>query len=167
MIFINENTIALIGGSDKLMKRMLIILIVGLMLFGAGIGGGIVFGRKFQGANDGLGNTKTNAAPGPIFLVGDFTVNLAGTSNRIISFSVSLEVSNSKINDTIKSQNWLPRIRNEILLIAKDKVFEDLTKAEGVVQFGEQIKRTLNTILPLSKGETPIVRVMFESFVLQ
>jgi flagellar FliL protein len=149
------------------MKRMIIVLVIGLILFGAGIGGGILFGRKFQGADDGQGVTKPNAVPGPILPLGDFTVNLAGSSNRILSFSVSLEVLNSKISDTIKSQNWLPRIRSEILLITKDKVYEDLTKAEGVVQFGEQIKKTLNTFLPLTKGEVPIVRVMFESFVLQ
>jgi flagellar FliL protein len=124
-------------------------------------------GRTLNSVGNGSGNVKANAVPGPVMSVGEFTVNLAGNGNRISSFSVSLETLNDKINDTIKNQNWLPRIRNEILLIAKDKVYEDLTKAEGIVQFGEQIKRTLNTILPLTKGEVPIVRVMFESFVLQ
>ena len=149
------------------MKRLMIVIIVGLTLFGAGIGGGIILGRELNNNVDGTGNAKTVAAPGPIMPLGEFTVNLAGNGNRVASFSVSLETLNAKIDDTIKSQNWTPRIRNEILLIAKDKVYEDLTKAEGVIQFGEQIKRTLNTILPLAQGETPVVRVMFETFVLQ
>jgi flagellar basal body-associated protein FliL len=149
------------------MKRMIIFILIGITLFGAGIGGGIFFGRKFQSTDDGQGGARTETVPGPIIPLGEFTVNLAGTGNRIASFSVSLEVYNAKINDTIKNQNWTPRIRSEIILIAKDKVFEDLTKAEGVVQFGEQIKRSLNTVLPLYKGEVAIVRVMFESFVLQ
>ena len=149
------------------MKRMMIFIIVGLMLFGAGIGGGIFWGRKFANNDDGSGAKKI-AAPGPIVAIGDFTVNLAGAGgNRILSFTVSIEALNSKTGDSIKSQNWLPRIRNEILLVGKDKVYEDLTKAEGVIQFGEQIKKSLNTILPHTSGEVPIVRVMFESFVLQ
>jgi len=149
------------------MKRMVKFIIIGLTLFVAGIGGGIYFGRSFVSADNIPDNANENAVPGPILPVGEFTVNLAGTGNRISSFSISLEILNAKTNDMIKEQNWMPRIRNEILLIAKDKVFEDLTKAEGIVQFGEQIKRTLNKILPLSKGETPIVRVMFETFVIQ
>jgi flagellar FliL protein len=149
------------------MKRMMIFIVIGLMLFGAGIGGGIIWGRKSNNYDDGSGEKKI-AAPGPVVSIGEFTVNLAGAGgNRILSFSVSLEALNAKTGDMIKSQNWLPRIRNEILLVGKDKIYEDLTKAEGVIQFGEQIKKTLNTILPHTRGEVPIVRVMFESFVLQ
>ena len=149
------------------MKRMVIFIIVGLLLFAAGIGGGIILGKNIiNAADDGPGNAKI-AAPGPIISVGDFTVNLAGTGNRILSFSVSVETLNPKADALIKNQNWTPRIKHEINLLAKDRVYEDLTKSEGVIQFGEQIKRTLNTILPPINGEVLIVRVMFESFVLQ
>jgi len=149
------------------MKRMVIFIVIGLTLFVAGVGIGIYVVRNYLNVDNGQGSDKAVAAPGPIVSVGEFTVNLAGTGSRIASFTVSIETLNAKINETIKDQNWIPRIRNEILLIAKDKVYEDLTKAEGVIQFGEQIKRTLNTVLPLTKGEVAIVRVMFESFVLQ
>jgi len=148
------------------MKRMMLFIVIGLILFGAGIGGGIYFGTKFRDADNESGSVRV-AAPGPVVPAGDFTVNLAGSGNRIVSFSVSMEFLNSRVGDLIVSQNWLPRIRNEILLLAKDKVFEDLTKAEGVIQLGEQIKRNLNTILPTVNGEVAVVRIMFESFVLQ
>jgi len=148
------------------MKRMMIFIVIGLTLFGAGIGGGIFWGRKFSSADDGS-SVRTIAAPGPIVPVGEFTVNLAGTGNRILSFSVSLEALNVRTGDVIKSQNWMPRIRNEVILVAKDMVYDDLTKAEGVILFGEQIKKTINAVLPLARGEVPIVRVMFDSFVLQ
>ena len=49
----------------------------------------------------------------------------------------------------------------------KVKVYEDLTSAEGTLQFAGDIKRTLNSILPESKGEPLIVQALFESFVLQ
>ena len=54
-----------------------------------------------------------------------------------------------------------------MLLIVKDKVYEDLTSAEGTLQFAGDIKRTLNSILPENKGEPLIVQALFESFVLQ
>ena len=149
------------------MKRMVIFIIIGLLLFAAGIGGGMFFTRYFKNAaDDGPGNVKI-AVPGPIISVGEFTVNLAGAGNRILNFSVSVETLNAKADALIKNQNWTPRIKHEINLLAKDRVFEDLTKSEGVIQFGEQIKRTLNTILPQINGEVLIVRVMFESFILQ
>ena len=148
------------------MKRMVIFIIIGLVLFGAGIGGGIFFGRRFSSADDGSGSVKI-AVPGPIVSAGEFTVNLAGAGNRILSFSVSLEIVSAKAENVIMTQNWTPRIRSEILLIAKDKVFDDLTKAEGVVQFGEQVKRTLNTVLPRINEEVFVERVMFDTFVLQ
>jgi flagellar FliL protein len=151
------------------MKRMLVFIIIGLALFGVGVGSGMFFGRSLNSAGNKTeqGSATTTAAPGPVLSVGEFTVNLAGTVNRMLSFSVSLELLNAKADDMIKSQKWETRMRSEILLITKDKMYEDLTKAEGVVQFGEEIKRTLNKVLPSLKGEMPVVRVMFESFILQ
>ena len=148
------------------MKRMVIFIVIGAVLFAAGIGGGMFFGRSFGGGDSGAGDMSV-APPGPIIPAGEFTVNLAGPGNRLLSFNISLEILDAKVDEMIRTQNWLPRMRNEILLLAKDKVYEDLTRAEGVVQLGEQIRRTLNIILPNSEGEVPIVRVMFESFILQ
>ncbi len=65
------------------------------------------------------------------------------------------------------SSGWLARIKNEVILLAKDRVFEDLTSAEGIMGLAEDIKRTLNSILPPVKEKPPVVRVLFEGFVLQ
>ena len=53
---------------------------------------------------------------------------------------------------------WLVRIKNEILLIAKDKTYDDLNSAEGTVQFQGDIKRVLNSILPNVGGKPPSPR---------
>jgi flagellar basal body-associated protein FliL len=53
------------------------------------------------------------------------------------------------------------------LLIVKDKIYEDLTSAEGALQFAEEIKRTLNSQLPQVKGEPLVARVLFDSFIMQ
>lgn len=136
-------------------------------MFGAGFGGGLVMGRSMSDDDSRVssGGAIRVPAPGPLFPVGEFTSNLAGAGKHVISFSLSLEGSDAKALDVMNV--WLPRIKNEILLIMKDKVYEDLTSAEGAMQFGEEIKRALNAMLPDVKGTPPVVRVLFESFILQ
>lgn len=149
------------------MKRIIIFIIVGLVMFGVGFGGGLVLGRSMA-ANDAPADTgKKITAPGPIVSIGEFTSNLAGSGKHVISFTISLETLNPKAAEMVSSAGWILRIKNEILLIVKDKVYEDLTSAEGALHFSEEIKKTLNAQLPEIKGEAPVVRVLFETFVLQ
>ena len=124
-----------------------------------------MFGRSMA-PDSSAGQTKSVNAPGPLVAVGEFTSNLAGSGKHVISFTVSLETLNQKAADIVGNV-WLPRIKNEILLIVKDKIYEDLTSAEGTLQFAEEIKRAINAQLPEINGETPVVRVLFETFVLQ
>jgi flagellar FliL protein len=149
------------------MKRIVIFIIVGLVMFGAGFGGGMAVGRYIVPQGDGVMGGAGIPAPGPIVSIGEFTSNLAGTGRNIASFTVALEASSSAAADTILSPGWLLRVRNEILMMARDKIFEDLTNAEGTLQFAGEIQRALNAMLPSVRGEVPIVSVLFESFVLQ
>ena len=151
------------------MKRIVIFIAVGLLMFGAGFGGGLIFGRSMaESAGAGGAGGSVVSEPGPIIPVGEFTCNLAGSGRSILNFAVSLETTpDSKAVDIINSIGWHTRIRNEILLIVKDKIYEDLTSAEGALQLSEEIKRSLNAQLPQLKGETLIARVLFDSFILQ
>ncbi|MDR2180235.1 MAG: flagellar basal body-associated FliL family protein [Synergistaceae bacterium] len=149
------------------MKRIFVFIIVGLVMFGMGFGGGLVLGRSMAAAESDAPDSKKVPDPGPIVSIGEFTSNLAGSGKRVISFTVSLETLNNRAAEIISAPGWLLRIKNEILLIVKDKIYEDLTSAEGALQFGEEIKRSLNAQLPEIKGEAPVVRVLFETFVLQ
>jgi len=147
------------------MKRIIVFIIVGLVMFGVGFGGGLTAGRMWSPGN-GTGDRRV-ADPGPIVSISEFTSNLAGSGRHVISFAIHLETSSSRAAETITSPGWYLRVRNEILMIVKDKVFEDLTSAEGAHQFGEEIKRALNAMLPAVRGEVPVVRVLFESLVVQ
>ena len=149
------------------MKRIVIFVVVGLIMFAAGFGGGLTLGRAMAPAGEAGADSDKVPELGPIMPLGEFTSNLAGSGRHLISFAPSLELVNPRALDTIGSEGWLLRIRNEILLIAKDKIYEDLTSAEGALQFAEEIKRALNSQLPHIRGEVPVVRVMFESFVVQ
>ena len=149
------------------MKRIIVFVVVGLVMFGAGFGGGLVLGRTMASGDGAAVETRQVRAPGPIVSVGEFTSNLAGAGRHVITFTLSLELLNEKAVEVVQAPGWLLRIKNEVLLIVKDKVYEDLTSAEGALQFAGDIKRTLNSILPESKGEPLIVQALFESFVLQ
>ena len=149
------------------MKRIVIFIIVGLIMFGVGFGGGLALGRSIATAELEAEGTRKVEEPGPIVPIGEFTSNLAGSGRHVISFTVSLEMLNPAAATLVSSSGWLLRIRNEVLLIVKDKIYEDLTSAEGTLQFASEIKRTLNSHLPDIKGEVPVVRVLFETFVLQ
>jgi flagellar FliL protein len=149
------------------MKRIFVFIIVGLVTFGIGFGGGLVLGRSMAAGDSAASDSKQVPDPGPIVPIGEFTSNLAGSGRHVISFNVSLEALNARAVEVISGAGWLLRIKNEILLIVKDKIYEDLTSAEGALQFAEEIKRSLNAQLPEIRGEAPVVRVLFESFVLQ
>jgi flagellar FliL protein len=149
------------------MKRIFVFIIVGLVMFGIGFGGGLVLGRSMAAGGGDAPDSKQVPDPGPIVPIGEFTSNLAGSGKHVISFTVSLEALNAKAVEIVSAAGWLLRIKNEVLLIVKDKIYEDLTSAEGALQFAEEIKRSLNAQLPEVKGEAPVVRVLFESFILQ
>ena len=149
------------------MKRILIFVVVGLVMFGAGFGGGLLLGRSLAPSDAGNVN-KSIPEPGPIVSIGEFTSNLAGGGRHVISFTLSLELINKEGSVAlIQTPGWMVRIRNEVFLLAKDRVYDDLTSAEGTLQFAADIKRSLNAMLPDLSGEPPIERVLFESIVLQ
>lgn len=148
------------------MKRIIVFIIVGIVLVSLGFGGGLVVGRTVLSPEKGAPASKIEE-PGPVFFVGDFISNLGGTGGHVVNFKLSLEMSDPKAIEMIASPNWLARIKNEIILLAKDRVFDDLTSAEGVLSLAEDIKRTINSIMPTIGEKAPVMRVLFEGFVLQ
>ncbi|MDI9370636.1 MAG: flagellar basal body-associated FliL family protein [Synergistaceae bacterium] len=147
------------------MKRMMILSLVGVLLFSLGFGGGMMAGRLWLTPE---GSTPSNVEePGPVFFVGDFIANLTGTGNHVANFKLSLETSGPKAFEMVASASWVARIRNEVVLLVKDRVFDELTTAEGIMKLAEDIKRTANSMMPTIKGKAPVVRVLFEGFILQ
>ena len=148
------------------MKRLFMALLMALVRFALGFGGGLFAGRTFMSSEEKSPPTQIEE-PGPVFPVGDFISNLAGTGNHVVNFKLSLEMEGPKSMEMVSSSSWLARIKNEVILLTKDRVFEELTSAEGIMNLAEDIKRTLNSILPPVKEKPPVVRVLFEGFVLQ
>ncbi len=151
------------------MKRILIFAIVGLVMFGAGFGGGLILGRTMapKDANE-IGAGKVIKEPGPVVSIGQFTSNLAGAGRHVIDCTLALElIDKDGASALIQSPGWMNRIRSEIFMLMKDRVYDDLMSAEGALQLAGDIKRSLNRMLPDVGGEAPIVGVLFESMILQ
>ena len=125
------------------MKRILIFAVVGLVMFGAGFGGGLILGRTMAPEDtNAVGTAKVIQDPGPVVSIGEFTSNLAGAGRHVISFGLSLElVEKEGAAALIQTPGWLTRIRNEVFMLVKDRVYDDLTSAEGTLQFAGDIKR--------------------------
>ena len=69
------------------MKRILIFAVVGLVMFGAGFGGGLILGRTMAPQDDNaVGTGKVIQNPGPIVSIGEFTSNLAGAGRHVSPF---------------------------------------------------------------------------------
>ena len=151
------------------MKRILIFAIVGLVMFGAGFGGGLVLGRSMAPTDTNeVGTGKVVQEPGPIISIGTFTSNLAGTGRHVIDCDLSLELIDKEGSSAlVQAPGWMNRIRSEIFMLMKDRVYDDLTSAEGALQLAGDIKRSLNRMLPDVGGEAPIVNVLFERIILQ
>ena len=80
-----------------MLKKILSFLIVAVVSFALGMGGGILAGKTwFGGTSSGAGKTTQDQPPGPVFALGDFTANLAGSDNHVISFNLSLEMTSAK-----------------------------------------------------------------------
>ena len=76
------------------MKRILIFAIVGLVMFGAGFGGGLILGRTMapKDTENEIGAGRVIQNPGPIVSIGQFTSNLAGAGRHVLDCTLSLEL---------------------------------------------------------------------------
>lgn len=151
-----------------MLKKILSFLVVAVVSFALGMGGGILAGKTwFGGTSSGVGKTTQDQPPGPVFALGDFTANLAGSDNHVISFNLSLEMSSAKALEGIQNEAYKARVKSEVLLAVKDCQYEDLKSSEGVMELSEDLKKKLNSILPQIKGSVAVNRVLFQGLVVQ
>ena len=150
-----------------MLKKILSFLIVAVVSFALGMGGGILAGKTWFSGTSGAGKTMQDQPPGPVFALGDFTANLAGSDNHVISFNLSLEMSSEKALVGIQNEAYKARVKSEVLLAVKDCQYEDLKSSEGVMELSEDLRKKLNSILPQIKGSVAVNRVLFQGLVVQ
>jgi flagellar FliL protein len=140
-------------------KKKLIIIIAAVLLL-AGVGGGAaVFMMKKKAAEaeaaaaeDGESDGHARAEPKkdkkkegknapPVFVPLDpFTVNLADReSERYAQVGITLEIEDAKFGDDLK--NYMPAVRNNILMVLAQKSAADLQAHEGKMKLAREIRR--------------------------
>ena len=136
-------------------KKKLIIIIAIVAVVLAGAGGAAVFMMKKQAAaeaaaadGDGAADehapapsaAKHDAKAVPVFAPLDpFTVNLADReAERYAQIGITLEIDDSKTGEQIK--NYMPAIRNNILMAIADRTAAELMGREGKTKLAERIK---------------------------
>ncbi|MEN9890383.1 MAG: hypothetical protein RLY78_678 [Pseudomonadota bacterium] len=164
-------------------KKLIIMVVAGLLLLGAGVGAGMFLGKKKAPAEgeegaDGHGEThaeqpahdapKVTRDPKhpPVFVPLDpFTVNLADRdADRYAQVSVTLELADAKVEAELKT--YMPAIRSNILLLLSSRKAEHLITREGKEKLAQSILyasvRPLGYLIdedeeeePAAEGEEP------------
>ena len=149
-------------------KKKLIIIIAIVALVLAGGSGAAVFLIKKKAAAEATeaeGEAATDEqAPAksaakqdpkavPVFVPMDpFTVNLADReAERYAQIGITLEIDDAKTGDQIK--NYMPAIRNNILMAIADRTAAELMGREGKTRLAERIKRETARALGYEVGE--------------
>jgi flagellar protein FliL len=147
-------------------KKKLIIIVAAVLLVVAGGGGAAVVMMKKKAAaeaeaaaaeegEDGktakvaktVKAAKKDPAAAPIFVPLDmFTVNLADrTAERYAQIGITLEIEDAKLGDQLK--NYMPAVRNNILMLIADKTAEQLMDREGKARLALQVRRETSRAL--------------------
>lgn len=150
-------------------KKIIIIVLIAVLVLAIGAGAGYFFGSKAGGKSNSLstGITKELERPGPIVDFGDFVINLADKEPHLVNFGLSLEASSVNAQELLTDSGWRSHIRNEVLLTVKDRIADDFRSAEGIMELSDDLKRRINSILPVVDGKVPVRRILFSKFVTQ
>lgn len=138
-------------------KLIIIIAIAALVLVGGG-GAAVVLMKKkanaeAEAADGGEGDAPAKAVAKrdpklvPVFVPLDpFTVNLADRdAERYAQVGITLEIDDLKTGDQIK--NYMPVIRNNILLVLADRTAAELMGRDGKVKLADKVIRETSRAL--------------------
>jgi flagellar protein FliL len=176
-------------------KKLVIVLALVLLLLAAG-GGGLVFWLKAKAHAEQLAEEEEEAdAPKPaksakstpqrdpkavpVFVaLENFTVNLADReAERYAQIGISLELADAQAGEKIKQ--FMPAIRNNILMVLAHKRSPDLLERAGKEKLAEEVQRETERALGLEPpppgvaprkadaAQRPVRAVHFSNFIIQ
>ena len=150
-------------------KLIIIVAVVALVLAGAGGAAAFMMKKKASAEAAEAADADADAATGdpapaktvakhdpkatPVFVPMDtFTVNLADReAERFAQIGITLEIDDAKTGDQIK--NYMPAIRNNILMAIADRTAAELMGREGKTRLAEKIKRETARALGYEVGD--------------
>ncbi len=147
-------------------KKLIIMIAAAVLVLGGGGGAAMVLMKKkadpdAEGAEDHAPAKSAAHAPAakrdpkavPVFVPLDpFTVNLADrNAERFAQVGVTLEIEDAHLSDQIK--NYMPAIRNNILMVIADRTAGELMGREGKAKLAERIRRAASRALGVEVDE--------------
>ena len=148
-------------------KKTMIFVVVGVLMLVVGVGAGIMVGLKFFAPAQPVSEARTVVPPGPMFPLGEFTVNLADRQPHIVRVTVTLELTNRSVQEKMVDPGWLSLGKNEVIRTLKSLRFDDVRHPEGMVRAQQDLRAQLNAMLPTVNGDVAVRRVLFEEFMVQ
>lgn len=148
-------------------KKLIVIAAAAVLVLGLGGAGGYLMLKKSpaaeESAEDGDDSTaahtpahaavKRDASRAPTYVPLDpFTVNLADREvERYAQVGITLELVDAKTSDQIK--NFMPAIRNNILMVLAHKQASELLEREGKIRLAGEVQRAASRALGVDVPE--------------
>lgn len=102
------------------------------------------------------------AAPGPLFSLETFIVNLADQErSRYLRVTMDLEL--AKSTDAAMINDRLSQVRDSILMILPSRQFGEIASMEGKIALRDEIIARLNSLL----NKKVVTNIFFTEFVVQ
>jgi len=169
-----EETPAPVPAAAGIPLKIVIIIVAGTLVLG--LGGAFAFFKfmaRGHGGDDqkaeatatkaaGQGESEAKNAPGAIYDVDPFIVNLADTPEvRYLKLTVKLELESPDTSAELASR--VPQLRDTILVLLTSKDAASIRTPQGKFQLRDEITQRVNSLLP-----KPGVRAAyFTDFVVQ
>jgi len=149
-------------------KKLVIIIAAAVAVLGLGGGGTLFYPKKKAAAEEEVEaeaddkhhkSSKRDGKVKPTFVSLDmFTVNLADRdADRYAQIQLSLELTDEKSADLIK--NFMPVIRNNILMVLSHKTSTELLEKDGKMKLARDLRREIAKALGLEPLEEDLPKL--------
>ncbi|MBX9658791.1 MAG: flagellar basal body-associated FliL family protein [Nitrospiraceae bacterium] len=117
---------------------------------------------KSEGHGEPVGKGAAGAAPGVVFDLDPFIVNLADAPDiRYLKMTIKLEVENEGVSANLATR--IPQLRDTILVLLSSKDSTSIRSPQGKFQLRDEITQRINGLLPKPGVKT----AYFTDFVVQ
>ena len=151
-------------------NKLIFLLVAVLLVLTVGLGAGLLMmWNKLSDLNT-QNNLVVNpgtqqaqaAAPGPLFSLETFIVNLADQErSRYLRVTMDLEL--AKSTDAAAINDRLSQVRDSILMILPSRQFGEIASMEGKIALRDEIIARLNSLL----NKKVVTNIFFTEFVVQ
>jgi len=151
-------------------NKLVFLLVAVLLVLTIGLAAGFLMMWNKLSDFNARGNLAVNqgaqqaqaAAPGPLFSLDTFIVNLADQErNRYLRVTMDLEMTESTDADKINKR--LSQVRDSILMILPSRHFEEIASMEGKIALRDEIIARLNSLF----NRQVVTNIYFTEFVVQ